>query len=169
MPDTSPFRVVASDLLAHPGEERRETIRVPVDYRVELAGTLPDPPLEADVRLRGVTGGVSVHGDARFVVRIRCTRCLTESDEERRVRFSELLTDDLDEADYRLDGDVADLEPVIRDAVTLALPLAPLCREDCAGLCATCGADLNSGACEGHGDEIESPFAGLIDLLETQE
>ncbi len=48
---------------------------------------------------------------------------------------------------YRLDGDDLDLEPLARDAVLLNLPLAPLCRPDCLGLCATCGADLNLAPC----------------------
>jgi len=47
--------------------------------------------------------------------------------------------------DIRLDCD--------GDAVLLAVPLRPLCREGCLGLCAACGADLNTGACPGHDDE----------------
>ncbi len=44
--------------------------------------------------------------------------------------------------------DQVDLELVSREAILLDLPLAPLCREDCAGLCPTCGIDLNEGACD---------------------
>jgi uncharacterized protein len=40
------------------------------------------------------------------------------------------------------------LRPLVRDALLLELPLAPLCREDCRGLCAHCGADLNDGPCD---------------------
>jgi hypothetical protein len=43
---------------------------------------------------------------------------------------------------YYLDGDLLDLEPAFRDAVVLALPMSPLCREDCPGLCAECGMPL---------------------------
>jgi uncharacterized metal-binding protein YceD (DUF177 family) len=55
---------------------------------------------------------------------------------------------DLDEETYPLVGDQLDLRPLVRDALLLELPLAPLCREDCRGLCAQCGTDLNSGPCE---------------------
>ncbi len=63
--------------------------------------------------------------------------------------------------------DVADV-PDLRDfdAVLLALPLRPLCRPDCLGLCGVCGADLNTGSCPGHGEAAASPFTVLRDLLE---
>ena len=54
---------------------------------------------------------------------------------------------DADEDAYPLVDDELDLEPLVRDAVLLELPLAPLCREDCAGLCPQCGANRNEGAC----------------------
>ena len=57
-----------------------------------------------------------------------------------------------DEELYYLDGDLLDLEPAFRDAVVLALPMSPLCREDCPGLCAECGVPL-AEAEPGHGHE----------------
>ncbi len=59
-----------------------------------------------------------------------------------------------------LDGDFLDLDPVVRDAVVLALPLAPLCRPDCPGLCVECGARLADDPAHGH-DRIDSRWAGL--------
>ena len=47
-----------------------------------------------------------------------------------------------------LQGDYLDLRPLVRDALLLELPVAPLCRDDCRGLCPRCGADLNSGPCD---------------------
>ena len=55
---------------------------------------------------------------------------------------------DLDEDTYPLEGDQLDLRPLVRDALLLEPPLAPLCRDDCRGLCADCGADLNLGPCQ---------------------
>ena len=52
-----------------------------------------------------------------------------------------------DEEIYPIDDDVIDLAPLVRDSVVLELPGAPLCREDCAGLCPQCGANLNEGPC----------------------
>ncbi|MEW6433263.1 MAG: DUF177 domain-containing protein [Myxococcota bacterium] len=62
---------------------------------------------------------------------------------------------ELDEIDAEpFDGKTIDLDPVIREQVLLALPVTVLCREDCKGLCPTCGQDLNEQDC-GHGKEKE--------------
>jgi uncharacterized protein len=58
-----------------------------------------------------------------------------------------------DDEEFRLDGDLLDLEPVLRDAVVLALPMSPLCREDCPGLCAECGQSL-ADAGPGHRHDV---------------
>ena len=55
---------------------------------------------------------------------------------------------DRDDEAYPLAGDELDLEPLARDAVLLELPLAPLCTEDCQGLCPTCGANRNTESCD---------------------
>lgn len=55
--------------------------------------------------------------------------------------------DEEDEETYPLRGEMLDLQPLVRDALLLELPLAPLCSEDCKGLCPNCGADLNDGPC----------------------
>ncbi|HJV09433.1 MAG TPA: DUF177 domain-containing protein, partial [Acidimicrobiales bacterium] len=62
---------------------------------------------------------------------------------------------------YRLGHDSVDLEPLVREALVLDLPLAPLCEEDCRGLCPTCGADLNLGDCDCPPAETDSRWAAL--------
>ncbi len=57
----------------------------------------------------------------------------------------ELTDDELDLSFY--EGDHVDLSPLVREQIILALPTRPLCRDDCKGLCATCGANLNTQAC----------------------
>ncbi|HEX4865395.1 MAG TPA: DUF177 domain-containing protein, partial [Acidimicrobiales bacterium] len=52
-----------------------------------------------------------------------------------------------DEETYPLEGEFLDLQPLVRDALLLELPLAPLCSDECRGICPTCGADLNAGGC----------------------
>ena len=63
---------------------------------------------------------------------------------------------DEDEAS-RLEGDLIDLEPLLRDEVVLDLPFQPLCREDCAGLCVECGANLNDDPEHDHERPQRSP------------
>jgi len=67
-----------------------------------------------------------------------------------------------DDEERYLDGDLLDLEPAFRDAVVLALPMSPLCRDDCPGLCAECGAPLaDVGPDHGHQDATDPRWAGL--------
>ena len=74
---------------------------------------------------------------------------------------------DPDEDTYPIEGDHLDLQPLVRDALLLELPLAPLCREDCRGLCPECGADLNAAPCECR--PAGDPRWGPLDVLRTGE
>ena len=57
-----------------------------------------------------------------------------------------------------------DLEAIIREQIILMVPLKPLCREDCRGLCPNCGANLNLESCDCKTDKSDSPFAQLAKL-----
>jgi uncharacterized protein len=70
----------------------------------------------------------------------------------------ELAADDLDVFPY--EGDIIDLEPLIREQFVLSVPFAPLCKEDCKGLCQTCGIDRNTGTCSCE-KPIDPRFAAL--------
>lgn len=61
-------------------------------------------------------------------------------------------------------GSVIYLGAFVREIIALALPVAPLCSEECAGLCPRCGADRNRGSCECPGPRGDSPFAALASL-----
>jgi uncharacterized protein len=91
--------------------------------------------------------GVLVSGTVTAPSRGECGRCLERVDTTSTVDLQELFayadSDDQDEDVSLMEGDLLDLEPSLRDAVVLALPLTPLCREDCAGLCAECGERLD--------------------------
>ncbi len=75
------------------------------------------------------------------------------------------LGPEADEETYELGSDYLDLAPLARDAILLDLPLAPLCREDCAGLCPTCGADRNEEACDCPTEVIDPRWVALEALL----
>lgn len=73
---------------------------------------------------------------------------------------------ELDEVDAEpFDGKTIDLDPILREQLLLALPVTVLCQEDCRGLCARCGQDLNEGDC-GHGamKEVDVRLAKLKDI-----
>ncbi len=162
---SSPFRIPISDLLAETGRRRDVTVEASVDWGVELSRVEPEPPLCAHLTLESVPDGILVRGAVTARMRHTCHRCATEFGEDLTAEVTELLGGHPDD-DYRLERDVADVEGPVRDALLLALPLVPTCREECAGLCSVCGADLNTGTCPGHDDEPDSPFAALRGLVE---
>ena len=93
--------------------------------------------------------GVLVTGTAQAALAGECARCLEPIDDEIEVSFQELFVYDgprpppeEDDEVSRLEDDLLDLEPLLRDAVVLALPFQPLCADDCPGLCPECGARL---------------------------
>jgi uncharacterized protein len=161
----SPFVVPVADLLAHPGTRRTVQLSGLLAAGTDLARTLDGEPLVADLTCESLVDGVLVTGSATVAVHVTCNRCLTEWDEIETVELTQLFTAQPDEDGYRIDHDAVDLEGPLRDEVTLALPLAPLCGEDCRGLCPTCGADLNADPCGGHPESGDSPFAVLRELL----
>ena len=91
--------------------------------------------------------GVLVSGTATAPLTGECGRCLEPVDTTSTVDLQELFayadSEEQDEDVSLMEGDLLDLEPSLRDAVVLALPLTPLCRQDCAGLCAECGERLD--------------------------
>ncbi len=105
---------------------------------------------ECDVTLRPFEGGVEVSGFVRAPWEGMCRRCAAPLRGEVKVRVQERYVDVPGAEDdlYPLEDDTVDLGPMVRDAVVLDLPMAPLCREDCRGLCPSCGTDLNEGECD---------------------
>lgn len=104
--------------------------------------------VSADVFLESVSGGVSVAGTVRAPWAGECRRCLSPAAGVLSLRVFEHYTHGGDGSEtYALEGDELDLEPMLRDAVVLELPQAPLCRPECRGLCPTCGEDLNAQSC----------------------
>ncbi len=83
-------------------------------------------------------------------------------------RYADEIPEETDSEPIGADGKI-DLAPSLLGAVTIEIPFAPVHDEDCAGLCATCGADLNEGACGCHdGSDEEHPFGALKALLSEE-
>ncbi|MGE5136556.1 MAG: YceD family protein [Gemmatimonadota bacterium] len=123
------------------------TAPAPAGMSVGMVGVPEGADLALDIQLAAVSEGVLVTVAATVPLAGECARCLDPLAQTMDLRFQELFhydqgTGEDPDDGYSLAGDLLDLEPVLRDAVVLALPLAPLCREDCPGLCAECGAQL---------------------------
>jgi uncharacterized protein len=125
-----------------------------------------------DLRFEAVSEGVLVTGSAVAPLAGECARCLEPLTTSMEVSIQELYRylpdpgeDESDDEERFLDGDRLDLEPAFRDAVVLALPLSPLCREDCPGLCAECGVRLaEAGPRHGHGEDTDPRWGPLRQL-----
>jgi len=127
--------------------------------------------------LRKNAAKTDVRGAIKAPVVIECTRCLSPVKRELDIVFDvdfvdkELFPENkethLESSDLDTDvieGNELDLTQVAREQILLNLPEQVLCREDCKGICATCGSDLNGGDCKCGGEEIDPRWAALKDL-----
>ena len=151
---------------------RELTVAAPTDLGTDVIGVLPGSELQIDLRLEAVIEGVLVTGDVRSHIAGECSRCLAPLAFDLDVDFQELYEhpdeDNKTEDSLLLEGDLLDLEPAVRDAIVLALPLAPLCSPDCLGLCAECGFELNNDP-EHHHDNVDARWQALQGLLEVKD
>jgi uncharacterized protein len=126
----------------------RTTVEAPADLGTEVIGVPRGSLVQLDLRLESVVEGVLVTGTATVALRGECVRCLGGIAGEQQIDVQELYvypgSDATEEEASRLEGDLLDLEPLLRDDLVLDLPFQPLCREECLGLCVECGANLNS-------------------------
>jgi uncharacterized protein len=161
--------------------ELRQRIGSVSEYEIQEPSLLVD-----DARIRGIQGSITLLRTDRGLlatVRVqgqlnaRCSRCLTDTQADVAVKFQEeyvpmvdadtgspvRLPPDNDET-FRIDKRFdLDLREALRQYILISEPVSPLCREDCAGLCPECGADLNAGPhqCEQPPDERWSALTGL--------
>jgi uncharacterized protein len=152
------------------------TVPAPADLGIEVLRVPEGAPVELDLRTEAVMEGVLVTGTARAALEGECVRCLEPISEEIEVRFQELFVYDDREVDpdeelevSKLQDDLVDLEPLLRDAVVLALPFQPLCEDDCPGLCAECGARLAEDPDHSHGEPVDPRWAALATLTEPEQ
>ncbi|MEU7043070.1 YceD family protein [Streptomyces varsoviensis] len=172
------------ELGRRPGALKRvsRTIAAPSDLGIEVIGVAEGATVELDLRLESVMEGVLVTGTARAPLTGECVRCLEPLERELEADFQEMFSypdadarsrtadtgDDAEEDEDTLfvEDDMFDLEPVLRDAVVLALPLQPVCREDCPGLCSECGARLADDP-DHHHEAVDIRWAALQGLAGT--
>jgi uncharacterized protein len=154
------------DLIGHPGSSRQIRLSESIPNLGTPVATLPeDRPVEADLLLESVVEGILVSGPLGGVMTLTCARCLKPFDGRFDLEVQELYAPSAtaDDDEYPLVQGEIDLEPMIRDAVVLAMPFAPLCRPDCLGLCERCGGDRNLGECSCP-PAVDSRWAPLLQL-----
>lgn len=155
-----------------PGTEKLYSLTLDalVDLGLDVLGIAEGAPIDLEFRLECVMEGVLATGSASAVAEGECVRCLTDLDIPVDVTFQELYVyDEPAEDEQGLEDEQLDLEPVLRDAVVLALPHNPLCDQDCPGLCPECGVRLADDPDHTHGEPIDPRWSALTELTERLE
>ena len=176
-PAANPWRVDLRELGRRAGsmQELDRSAPAPDDWRVELIGVPAGTEVHLRLRLESVMEGVLVSGEIDAPVTGSCARCLEPIEDTLSLDVQELFayegstTEATSEEDEvrRVEGDFLDLQPLVRDAVVLSLPLAPVCTEDCAGLCVDCGERLDDLPAD-HSHEVLDPrWAALTEKFVT--
>jgi uncharacterized protein len=175
--ERSPFVFDLRELGRRAGSlrEYRRSVPAPAGLGLDLVGVPEGAPLVLDLRLESVTEGVLVTGTVSAAITGQCGRCLDAISDGLVVDVCELFaypdstTDETTEQDeiHRIDGELLDVEPVVRDAVVLGLPWTPLCRPDCAGLCPSCGQRLDELPAGHTHETIDPRWAGLAAFTEV--
>ncbi len=134
--------------------------------------------LGEDLSLKGFSGnarfdrtpqGLLLQGKFQGTTDLECVRCLDTFSNTLKWTSTDLYAFDkrsLSESNLLVpeDGQI-DLEPLLREYALLEIPISPVCKPDCKGLCLVCGENLNKTDCGHRPDETSSPFAALKDKL----
>ena len=153
------------------------------DYRVSgVTIPLPDElrladPIEGDIRLARTNRGLLATADLAAALEAQCSRCLRDIVVPLDLGIDEEVLPTVDPVtglavDATAEPDVLrltdhhelELEPVVAEAISLAEPIAPLCRPDCKGLCPTCGESREQGDHRHADEEIDPRLAALRDF-----
>jgi uncharacterized metal-binding protein YceD (DUF177 family) len=170
-PTANPWKIDLRELGRRAGsmQELDRTAPAPGDWKVELIGVPAGADVHLQLRLESVMEGVLVTGELDAPLVGSCARCLEPIEDTLSLDIQELYayegstTEATSEEDEvrRVEGDFLDLEPMARDAVVLSLPLAPVCTEDCAGLCVDCGQRLDDLPADHSHEIVDARWAGL--------
>lgn len=162
----NPFLINVSSIATKPGA------RLDVDVKSELDGlettgshATGETPIAFAGHVEAIEGGLVVDGHVTGKWTGECRRCLGEAGGDIEASVREIYERTPTEGEtYGIEGDYIDLEPMVREAAMLELPVAPLCRPDCAGLCSICGANCNETDC-GHTNEVKDDRWAVLDQL----
>lgn len=147
------------------------TTTTALDYpTIQISDDLTLSPLQGEIHFTRTSDGIYISGELGSQVEAECVRCL--------MTFQQPITITLDEVFYHPphladngeytvnDTGNIDLGPLMREVAILALPMQPICKPNCQGLCMECGSNLNEGDCGCVDDDVDPRLAILGELLE---
>ncbi len=137
----------------------------PAEIGIDDGRLTPGTPIVVDLHLESVNDGIFVTGRVRASWSGECRRCLEPAAGVAVSAVDERYQYTVTDPDaFPIDNDQLDLVPLVREAVLLELPDAPLCRRDCAGLCGSCGVDLNTSECSCTTEQVDPRWGALDEL-----
>lgn len=165
----SPWVISIHELVRRPGELKnlKKQIPAPVGVGIEMIRVPEGSPIDVEVRLESVSEGILVTGTVGAELVGECARCLGPVTDEQTFDLQDLYYypgHDAEEDALFVVDDLIDLEQPMRDAIVLELPFTPLCRDDCLGLCVSCGFVLNEDPGHSHGETIDPRWEALKGL-----
>jgi uncharacterized protein len=165
-PSPSELVLHVADLRRSPGSRRPVELEAVLDDLAVTGSAVPvGAPVRARLVLESVPDGIVVTGSVAAAWEGSCRRCLGPATGEVRVPVREIYEPHPVEGEtWPLEADRVDVEPVVREAVLLELPMVPLCREDCAGICPQCGVDRNAAGCDCRVEVRDDRWAPLDEL-----
>lgn len=172
---SGPLVIDTHELGRKPGSERtyNRSIEASAGMGYDVYAVPEGSTIELEFRLEAIMEGFLVTGTFSARAVGECVRCLDPIDKRVVAGFQEMYLfeapsnpEEGDEEDHVLEGELLDLDPVLRDAILLALPHNPLCGPDCPGLCPECGARLADDPDHTHGEAIDPRWSSLIQLAE---
>ena len=164
---SSPYALNVRDLARRPGETKPFALEVdvPEAFGNAVIGVPAGAKLRIDGRLEALHDGILVTAQVDGVALGECVRCLIPVEQPVEVDFQELFAyPGTSDFDYEVQGDVLDLDQVVRDTVVPALPFQPVCQEDCEGLCPVCGVRLLDDPGHHHDPQVDPRWAALEEL-----
>ena len=163
-----------------PESVQLEAVLTPKELGLDVGAAAFDAPVHVRVKVTRMHEDVLAQGEASATARLECSRCLAETALALTGTFDALFVPQKGahgtrtgrrdaewaarEVNFYDEGTI-DLSDEIRECLTVELPLKPLCKPECAGLCPTCGDDLNDGPCGCKPEADDGPWAALRDLI----
>lgn len=162
-----PFRINVGFIIH---EEVGYSAQFPFEFdKVTLGGDLTLTDFSGVVDVGRTPQGLVMTGSFSAQTTAECARCLKTFDQQLHWDMTELYAfseKSVSESGLMVPEDAKiDLEPIIRDYALLEIPISPICKPDCRGLCPVCGQDLNVRDCGHRPENDESPFSELKKLL----
>jgi uncharacterized protein len=164
----TPLRVGITELRRRPGTQRDVEVALPLSGLSITGARVPDDAdLVVDVTLESVEGtAVTAVGTVQVPWAAECRRCLDDVEGVLSVDVHEVFeVRPTDGETYPIEGDEVDLEPIVRDAALLHLPLAALCRPDCPGPAPDAFPTVAAGEVDGPTEAPMDPRWAALDEL----